>query len=71
MKPRVRQTEELDEDGIDQFVHEKFKKLEEMFLDRTKRMKEYVLSKKPKKPEKRPDETSEEYEKRYEGKVPR
>ncbi|RGB34342.1 hypothetical protein C1646_742835 [Rhizophagus diaphanus] len=56
---------DLDEDAIDEFVRNKFKTLNEMFLERSKQMEEYVLSKKPKKPEKTPNETNEEYENKY------
>jgi hypothetical protein len=62
---------EMDENGIDQFVRNKFRNLNEMLLARSKDMEDYVISQKPKKPEKNPNETKEEYEKRYEGKVSR
>lgn len=61
----------LDEDAIDEFVRNKFKTLNDMFLERSNQLEKYVLSKKPKKPEKNPNETNEEYEHKYKGKVPR
>ncbi|CAB4481893.1 uncharacterized protein OCT59_029351 [Rhizophagus irregularis] len=55
----------LDEDAIDEFVRNKFKTLNNMFLERSNQLEKYVLSKKPKKPEKNPNETNEEYENKY------
>ncbi|PKY53193.1 hypothetical protein RhiirA4_471266 [Rhizophagus irregularis] len=55
----------LDEDAIDEFVRNKFKTLNDMFLERSNQMEKYVLSKKPKKPEKNPNETNKEHENKY------
>ncbi|CAG8543832.1 1430_t:CDS:2 [Ambispora leptoticha] len=57
--------ENLDEDDIEQFVSDKFNKLNTLFLKKSKKVEKFVLSKRPKKPVRTAEETDEEYNQKY------
>ncbi|CAI2192363.1 4171_t:CDS:2, partial [Funneliformis geosporum] len=57
---------DLNEDEIEQHVHNTFYNLNTLFLKKSKELEDYVIKQKPKKPIKIPKEKDEEYEKKCE-----
>ncbi|KAG9302057.1 hypothetical protein G9A89_021101 [Geosiphon pyriformis] len=60
------EVENMNADEMEEFVHKRFEALNTLFLEKSKKIEEYVISKKPTKPVKTPNETEEEYERKRE-----
>ncbi|CAG8501483.1 7973_t:CDS:2 [Dentiscutata erythropus] len=61
----TKEVEDKSEEEIDDFVRNKFVKLNDIFLENSKMVENLIISRKPKKPVRTPQQTDEKYNKIY------